>query len=41
LLERLDGTTPAHSIASDLAIPLDEAREFLEFAVAEGIVFPA
>jgi radical SAM superfamily enzyme YgiQ (UPF0313 family) len=41
LLERLDGTTPAHSIASDLAIPLDEAREFLAFAVAEGIVFPA
>jgi radical SAM superfamily enzyme YgiQ (UPF0313 family) len=41
LLERLDGTTPAHSIAASLVIPLDEVREFLEFAVAEGIVHPA
>ena len=41
LLERLDGTTLARSIAADLAIPLDEAREFLAFAVAEGIVHPA
>jgi hypothetical protein len=41
LLERLDGVTPADRIAADLAIPPDEAREFLEFAVAEGIVIIA
>ncbi len=38
LLERLDGAMSARSIAKELAIPLDEAREFLAFAVAEGIV---
>jgi radical SAM superfamily enzyme YgiQ (UPF0313 family) len=38
LLERLDGVTPADRIAADLAVPPDEAREFLEFAVAEGMV---
>ncbi|MDD2338636.1 MAG: radical SAM protein, partial [Geobacteraceae bacterium] len=38
LLERLDGAVSARSIADDLAIPLGEAREFLAFAVAEGIV---
>ncbi len=40
LLARLDGTTPARDIAAHLAIPLDEARDFLAFAVAEGIVRP-
>lgn len=38
LLERLDGATPARTIAKGLAISLEEAREFLAFAVAEGIV---
>ncbi len=38
LLERLDGTEPAGRIAADLAIPPDEALEFLKFAAAEGIV---
>jgi hypothetical protein len=38
LLERLDGATPAGGIAADLGIPADEAREFLSFALAEGIV---
>jgi hypothetical protein len=38
LLERLDGTTPAGRVAATLAIPADEAREFLHFAAAEGIV---
>ncbi|HEY6837963.1 MAG TPA: B12-binding domain-containing radical SAM protein, partial [Geobacteraceae bacterium] len=38
LLERLDGTTPAGRIAAALDIPADEAREFLTFAAAEGIV---
>jgi radical SAM superfamily enzyme YgiQ (UPF0313 family) len=38
LLERLDGTSSAGNIAVDLAIPSDEAREFLSFALAEGII---
>jgi radical SAM superfamily enzyme YgiQ (UPF0313 family) len=38
LLERLDGVTPADRISADLAITSAEAREFLEFAAAEGIV---
>jgi hypothetical protein len=38
LLEGLDGATPARTIARDLGIPFDEAREFLAFAAAEGIV---
>lgn len=38
LLERLDGTSMAHNIAVDLAIPPEEAREFLAFALAEGII---
>ncbi len=38
LLEKLDGSTPARRIAADLAISLDEARQFLAFAVTEGIV---
>ncbi len=38
LLERLDGVTAARTITVDLAIPLDEVREFLAFAVAEGII---
>jgi radical SAM superfamily enzyme YgiQ (UPF0313 family) len=40
LLQRLNGATAARDLAADLAIPLDEAREFLAFAVAEGIVSP-
>jgi hypothetical protein len=40
LLEQLDGATPAGSVAERLGIPADEAREFLEFALAEGIVTP-
>ena len=38
LLERLDGVMYAGRIAADLDIPPAEAREFLKFAVAEGIV---
>jgi len=38
LLERLDGTLAARRIAKDLALPLEDAREFLAFAMAEGIV---
>ena len=38
LLERLDGVSSAGTIAVELAIPLDEAREFLAFALAEGII---
>jgi hypothetical protein len=37
LLERLDGTTPAGKLAQGLGLPDDEAREFIEFALAEGI----
>jgi hypothetical protein len=37
LLKRLDGTTTASRIAADLTIPAEEARDFLHFAVAEGI----
>ena len=40
LLERLDGRTPVAGIASRLGIPADEARSFLEFAAAEGIIQP-
>ncbi|MHC1699135.1 MAG: radical SAM protein [Geobacteraceae bacterium] len=38
LLKRLDGASSARAIAADLAIPPDEAREFLTFALAEGII---
>jgi hypothetical protein len=38
LLKRLDGTLTARRIAKELALPLEDAREFLAFAVAEGIV---
>ncbi len=38
LLERLDGKTSARTIALNLALPSDEACEFLEFALAEGII---
>jgi len=41
LLERLDGATPAGVIAAQIGIPPEEAREFLAFAAAEGIVVPA
>ncbi len=40
LLERLDGVTPADRIGFGLALSTAEVREFLEFAVAEGIVVP-
>lgn len=38
LLERLDGATPAGVTAARIGIPPKEAREFLAFAAAEGIV---
>lgn len=38
LLERLDGKSPAGETAARLGIPAKEAREFLFFAAAEGIV---
>lgn len=40
LLEMLDGAAPAGPIASSLSIPAAEAREFLAFALKEGIVIP-
>lgn len=40
LLQRLDGATAAGGIAADLAIPLEQVQEFLEFALSEGIVCP-
>jgi len=38
LLEGLDGKTPGGQVAAKLGIPEDEAVEFLEFAVLEGII---
>jgi hypothetical protein len=38
LLEELDGTRTAGVIAKQLRIPPDDALEFLQFAVAEGMV---
>jgi len=38
LLEGLDGKTPGEQIAAKLGVPEDEAEEFLEFAVLEGII---
>ena len=38
LLNALDGKTPAHTIASRLRIPPNEAFTFLEFAAAEGFI---
>jgi radical SAM superfamily enzyme YgiQ (UPF0313 family) len=38
LLKRLDGHTSVARIATELSIPSPEAREFMEFAAAEGIV---
>lgn len=38
LIERLDGYAAPKEIARKLQIPPDEALEFLEFAVADGIV---
>ncbi|GAM11544.1 putative methyltransferase [Geobacter sp. OR-1] len=40
LLERLDGKSRLPELAANLGIPLDEAIEFLEFAVEEGVVVP-
>lgn len=40
LLERLDNASTAARLASRLAIPPAEAREFLAFALAQGIVVP-
>jgi len=40
LLERLDNVSPAGPIASRLGITPAEAREFLLFALTEGIVVP-
>jgi len=41
LLEQLDGQTPAGRIASRQGVSSEDARAFLEFAVAEGIVVPS
>lgn len=38
LLEGLDGTQPAGQVAAKLRIPTDDALEFLQFALAEGMV---
>ncbi|KAF0221360.1 MAG: radical SAM domain-containing [Geobacteraceae bacterium] len=38
LLERLDGKTTANHVIAALRIPPEEARSFMEFAAAEGIV---
>jgi len=38
LLEGLDGTTPAGTVARTCGIAADETVEFLEFALSEGIV---
>lgn len=38
LLEKLDGKATVSLCAKNLSIPLDEAVDFLEFAVGEGIV---
>ena len=38
LLEELDGTRTSGAIAKQLRIPPDDALEFLQFAVAEGMV---
>jgi len=40
LLEKLDSAATAGRIASRLSVPPAEAREFLAFALAEGIVVP-
>jgi radical SAM superfamily enzyme YgiQ (UPF0313 family) len=40
-LERLDGRTPAGDIAAELGISADESREFLAFALSEGMVTAA
>jgi hypothetical protein len=41
LLARLDGTVPAKSIAPDCGLDREETLEFLQFAIAEGIVILA
>ncbi len=41
LLEQVDGHTPAGRIAARLGIPNEDARAFLEFAAAEGIIVPS
>ncbi|MRR53200.1 MAG: B12-binding domain-containing radical SAM protein [Deltaproteobacteria bacterium] len=38
LLKKLDGSSAADKIVEDLAIPSEDAREFLAFALAEGII---
>lgn len=38
LLENLDNSTPAGIVAECLGIPADEALEFLQVAIAEGII---
>lgn len=41
LLRRLDGTTPANGLLSGLSLSRVDAREFLDLALAEGIVVPS
>lgn len=38
LLEQSDGTQPSGQVAARLKIPADDALEFLQFALAEGMV---
>lgn len=38
LLEGLDGNQPSGQVAAKLKIPADDASEFLQFALAEGMV---
>lgn len=38
MLEAVDGRTPGGQIAARLNVPMDEAVEFLEFALLEGII---
>ncbi len=41
LLQRLDGKRAAKALCKELSLPVAEARPFLEFAAAEGIVILA
>lgn len=40
LLEKLDGTITLSEIATEVGLSKDEATDFIEFACAEGIVYP-
>lgn len=38
LLERLDGATPAAQLAADCCLTMAESKEFLSFAISEGMI---